>query len=75
MGGAKDSMGDGNSALSGYDDVKGGICQGFVKHWFLPELAMEHKTCATQEFGTKNMILVGQAAVAENYAHFHGTDV
>lgn len=75
VGGLKDSMGDGTSALAGYGNMTGGVCQGFVKHWFLPELSMKHKICATQEFGTKHMIFVGQAAVTENYAHHYGTEV
>ena len=72
-GGLKDSMKGGTGAMSGYDLMIGGVCQGYSGHFLLPQLGAERKTCITQEFGTVNIIAVGQAVARENYAHFHGT--
>lgn len=63
-----------DDALSGYDLTVGQTTSGFCDNFLSQGMDKEKVVCLLQEFGTVSPIVVGRTMIAENYAHFYGTD-
>lgn len=57
----------------GYQHTVGVIGANFCKS-LAPALSRHDRACITQEFGTLPSVLVGDAALGENFAFFHGSE-
>ena len=76
-GGGNDNNNDNdndNDALSGYDLTVGQTTTGFCETFLSQHLSQDKITCVLQEFGTVSPVIIGRTMIAENYAHFYGTD-
>jgi len=76
VGGMKESnYGNGpNSALSGYDLTVGTVTEDFCIKMLVPNLIEDSRLCVLQEFGTRDMVIVGKTLTDENWAYHHGNE-
>jgi len=76
IGGMKESnYGTGpNSALSGYDLTVGTVTEDFCLKMLAPNLNDDSRLCILQEFGTRDMVIVGKTLTDENWAYHYGNN-
>lgn len=63
-----------DDAMSGYDLTVGQTTSGFCDTYLSQGLDKEKVVCLLQEFGTVSPVVVGRTMIAENYAHYYGSD-
>lgn len=76
VGGMKESnYGSGpNSALAGYDLTVGTVTEDFCLKMLAPNLNDDSRLCILQEFGTRDMAIVGKTLTDENWAYHYGSN-
>ena len=62
------------NVLAGYDLTVGQITIAFCDNWLSKNISKDKVTCILQEFGTVKPVDVGRYMIAENYAHYHGSE-
>jgi hypothetical protein len=64
-----------NSALAGYDLTVGTVTEDFCTKMLAPNLNDTSRLCILQEFGTRDMVIVGKTLTDENWAYHYGNDI